>query len=136
LRGPEGKTVTVQVDERVRNLPQVKKGDEVRVAYYESVVFQVRQPGEVSKGSTTTGGLETARPGERPAARQVEQLTIVTTVQAIDKESGTITLKGPEGEIETFTARNPANLDKVKVGDLLEITYTEGIAISVEKPTR
>jgi hypothetical protein len=30
-------------------------------------------------------------------------------------------------------AQDPKNLEKVKVGDELEITYTEAVAISVEK---
>ena len=30
--------------------------------------------------------------------------------------------------------RNPRNLDRVSVGDLVEITYTEAVAVSVDKP--
>ena len=44
-----------------------------------------------------------------------------------------MTLKGPEGKTVTVKAENPENLKKVKVGDEIEITYTEALAISVEK---
>ena len=43
-----------------------------------------------------------------------------------------MTLKAPDGTLTTIKARNPANLDKVAVGDLVEITYTEALAIGVE----
>jgi len=33
-----------------------------------------------------------------------------------------------------MAARDPKNLDKVKVGDNVEITYTEALAISLDKP--
>jgi hypothetical protein len=33
----------------------------------------------------------------------------------------------------TVTPRNPKNLEKVKVGDRLVITYAEAIAVKVEK---
>jgi hypothetical protein len=135
LRGPDGKSTTIQVDEAVKNLPQVRKGDEVNVAYYESIAFQVRKPGEAKVGDAVVAeGAETAKLGEKPGATGARALTIVTKVEGIDKTNGTITLQGPEGETKTIKAQNPANLDKVKVGDLIEITYTEAVAISVDKP--
>jgi hypothetical protein len=135
LRGPEGKVTTMHVDESARNLPQVRKGDQVTVAYYESIVYQVRSPGDAKVGDTSVvEGGERAAVGEKPGGVGARAVTIVTKVEAIDKVDGTITLKGPEGETKTLKAENPANLDKVKVGDLIEITYTEAVAISVDKP--
>ena len=43
-----------------------------------------------------------------------------------------MTLKGPEGNVETVRVMDPKNLEKVKVGDRIVITYTEALAISVE----
>jgi hypothetical protein len=56
------------------------------------------------------------------------------SITAIDKEKGTVTLKGDDGRESTITPRNRANLDKVKVGDLVVFTYTEALAASVTKP--
>jgi hypothetical protein len=36
----------------------------------------------------------------------------------------------------TATARDPRNLERVAVGDLVEITYTQAVAVSVEKPRK
>ncbi|MCK7506097.1 MAG: hypothetical protein MZV70_19805 [Desulfobacterales bacterium] len=44
-----------------------------------------------------------------------------------------MTLKGPEGNKETIKVKDPKNLKKVKVGDNVVISYTEALAISVEK---
>jgi len=43
-----------------------------------------------------------------------------------------MSLKGPEGKTVIVKVEDPNNLDKVKVGDELMITYTEALAISVE----
>jgi hypothetical protein len=43
-----------------------------------------------------------------------------------------VTLRGPEGDTETVKARDPANLDRVAVGDLVDITYTEAVAVEVK----
>ena len=56
-------------------------------------------------------------------------------VEEINLEDNTFKLKGPSGEITEYVAQDPENLKKAAVGDLVVITYTEAIAISVEKAT-
>lgn len=132
---PEGREVDVKVSEAAKNFPQVSVGDQVRATYYESLVFQVRKPGEAKLGTTGGAGLATAEPGAMPAGVALATTTVTTTVEAIDREGQTITLAFPDGGgIRTLPVQNPANLDKVKVGELLEITYSEALAIDVEKP--
>lgn len=135
LRGPEGKVTTIEVDESVRNLPQVRKGDTVRVEYYESIAIQLAKPGEVEVGDAAVAEeMARSKPGDKPGGISARAVTIVAMVEAIDKTNGTVTLKGAEGESRTIKAQNPANLDKIKVGDTVQITYTEAVAIAVEKP--
>ena len=45
----------------------------------------------------------------------------------------TATLKWENGKSVTVTPRDPKNLEKVKVGDRPAITYTEAVAVKVEK---
>ena len=61
-----------------------------------------------------------------------QRVTFTATIGAIDLAKGTVTLKGPQGNSQTIKARNPANLKKVKVGDLVDITYTELLGLKVE----
>jgi hypothetical protein len=131
LRAPEGNTITFRVDESVKNLPQVEVGDQVVVGYYESVAVRMAKPGE-SKGGTVSA-LGTAEPGARPAGMEARQVTITASIEAIDKEQSLVTLKGPDGNVETVKVMDPKNLEKVKVGDRIVITYTEALAISVEE---
>ena len=60
---------------------------------------------------------------------------VTATVEEINIEANTFKLKGPAGEIREYEARDPENLKKADVGDLVVITYSEAIAISVEKTT-
>ena len=50
LKGPKGNTITFKAGEEVRNLPQVKVGDQVEAKYYESLVVDVKKPGEATPG--------------------------------------------------------------------------------------
>jgi len=136
LQRADGQTVTIYAGEQVRNLAQVKVGDTVRVTYYESLAYDVKKPGEGSLGVAAAEELTRAKPGEKPAGAAARVITITATITAIDKTAKTVTLKGPEGNSVTVKARDPKKLDRVVVGDLVNITYTEALAISVETPKK
>lgn len=134
LKGPEGNVVTIKVDDSVKNLPQVKVGDQVVAQYYEAIAVEVMRPGEAPGGASAKEAVATAKPGEKPAGVVVNTVTVTTTIENINKKNQTVTLKGPQGNTEVVKVRNPQNLEKVKVGDEVVITYTQALAISVEKP--
>ena len=134
LRGPEGEPVTFKVDDAVRNLDQVKKGDQVVASYYESIAIRVHKPGEAEPGVSSTDATERAPVGAMPGAATAQTTSITARVTKIDKSKPSITLKGPKGKLVTVKVKDPARLEKVKVGDLLSITYTQAVAIAVEKP--
>jgi ribosomal 50S subunit-recycling heat shock protein len=133
IKGPWGNTVTLKVDEAVKNLPQVAVGDRVLVEYEESIAIRVMKPGEQAGPVTAETSLTTAKPGEKPAGVVRNQITVTATIEAIDKDKPSVVLKGPEGNLTEVKVQNPENLKKVKVGDQIEITYTEALAISVQK---
>ncbi|HUJ78685.1 MAG TPA: hypothetical protein VLY45_00055 [Nitrospiria bacterium] len=134
LERADGSTVEVYAGEQVRNLPQVRVGDNVTVTYYQSLAYDVTKAGEGSPGVTTAETLARAKPGEKPGGAAGRIITITATITAIDKTAQTVTLKGPEGNTLTVKARDPKKLEKVAVGDLVNITYTEAVAILVEEP--
>jgi len=133
LKGPKGNVFDVTVGEQARNLPQVKVGDQVEVKYYESLALRLVKPGEGVAGVQETSALARAKEGEKPGGIAGSQVTLTATITAINKKTHEVTLKGPEGKTITVKAEHPENLKKVKVGDEIEITYTEALAISVEK---
>ena len=131
---PEGRELDLEVGPSVKNFAQVAVGDQVRATYYESLVFQVRKPGEAKPGAIGGTEVATAEPGAMPGGVALSTLTVTTTVKAIDREHQTLTLTLADGSIRTLPVQNPANLDKVKVGELLDISYSEALAIAVDKP--
>ncbi len=133
VKGPGGNSETFEVDESVKNLPQLKVGDTVKIQYYESLAWELHKAGTKEAGVEMTGGVRTAEPGKKPGGVAKGQATLTATVVAIDKAAQTFTLKGPEGNVRTFRARDPKNLEKASVGDLVQITYTEALAVSVEE---
>ena len=74
--------------------------------------------------------------GEMPAGVVMDSIVISATVEEINLEANTFKLKGPKGNIKEYVARDPENLKKAAVGDLVVITITESIALSVEKAAK
>jgi hypothetical protein len=131
LKGPKGGTLTLEVRDR-QKLDAVKVGDPVVAVYMEALGFQARKAGTASPGTTMQESRVTSPPGETPAGAIGREITVTGTITAIDRKAQTVTIKGSTGETETIKAREPKNLDAVKVGDLVDVTYTQALAISLD----
>ncbi len=59
-------------------------------------------------------------------------MTAIADVIAVDPANMVITLKGPRGNIVDLRVQNPDHFKVVKVGDQVDVTYTEAMALSVE----
>ncbi len=135
LQRSDGSVIKFVAGPEVRNLPQVKVGDEVNVAFYESLAYEVHKPGtDRLPGATVEEEAARAKLGEKPGGAAERIVTVTQTIAAIDEKAGTVTLRDTDGERTTIKARNPDNLKRVSVGDIVDITYTEAMAISVDPP--
>jgi hypothetical protein len=134
IKGPN-RTIVLQLRDP-KKLEAIKVGDPVVAKYYEALAVEVKKPGTATPGVTAQQGVVTSQPGAPPAGAVGQQVTMTVTVVAIDKAAGTVTIKGPEGNTETVKARDPKNLEALKAGDLVEITYTRALAIALDKPAK
>jgi hypothetical protein len=134
LQGADGEKKTIHAGDEVRNLAQVRKGDMVTVAYQQAIVATLKKKGHAKPGASAAEEVYRAKPGEMPAAIGAETVTITATITNVDRKAQAITLKGPKGRSVVVAVKDPTVLDKVKKGDLVEITYTEALAIAVDKP--
>jgi Cu/Ag efflux protein CusF len=58
---------------------------------------------------------------------------VTGTITAVDRKAQKVTIKGPQGNQETVKVKNPKNLEGVKAGDMVEITYAQALAVSLDK---
>lgn len=135
LKGPLGNSVTFTVDQRVKRLNEVHVGDLVRADYFVSVAAEVRKPTpeEEKNPLVELGVTEKAPPGTSPAAGGLRQFRVVTTIEGLDRPTETVTVKGPRGNYVTVRVMDPSRLTQVRIGETIVVTYTEALAISLEK---
>jgi len=135
LKGPLGNSVTFTVDQRVKRLNEIKVGDLIRADYYVSFAAEVRKP-TAEEEKTPLVMLDAAGkspPGTSPAAGGLRRFKVVTTIEGLDRPTQTITVKGPRGNFLTARVADPSRLTQVRIGETILITYTEALAISLEK---
>jgi len=135
LKGPLGNEVTFSVDQRVKRLDEVKVGDQVRADYYVSIAAEVRKPTpeEEKDPLVVLDAAGKAPPGTSPAAGGLRRFKVVATIEGLDRPTETVTVKGPRGRYLTTRVADPSRLTQVHIGDHVVITYTEALAVSVEK---
>lgn len=135
LKGPLGNSVTFIVDKRVKRLEEIKVGDHVRADYYVAFAAELRKPTpeEEKVPFAMLDATGKAPPGTSPATGGLRRFKVVTTVEGLDRPTKTITLKGPRGKYLTTRVADPSRLSEMRIGENIVVTYTEALAISLEK---
>lgn len=133
VKRADGHSVTLELGDDVENFDEIDVGDDVKVAYYESVAFDVKVPGKATPGVTVVGGADKAAKGEKPGALGARMVTVTSTIEAIGKNPPSVTLRGAEGTTQKIPVKHPEYLENVEVGDLVELMFTQAIAVSVEE---
>ena len=133
LRGQQGDAIIVKAGEEVKRFNDLKVGDKISATYSESIAWSVRPAGQPAPPTETQ--TITRRQGG-PGGTATSQQTISVTVEAIDQAVPSVTVKGPQGGTQTFKVSNAKNLEKLKVGDKVDISYTQALLIRVNPPTK
>ncbi len=132
IKGSRGRVIDLKVGPEAKNLDQVKVGDKVVAKYYESIAFRMKKP-EEAEGATAEQAVAKAKPGEVPAAVVANQVTVTATIEDISPKKTYVTLKGPDGKTVDVKVMDPKNIEGLKVGDQVVITYTQALAIALDK---
>ena len=132
LRGPRGGTVTLDVKDP-QKLDAVQVGDPVLASYVEALAVQVKKAGTASPGVSVQESRVTSNPGDTPGGAVGREVVVTATVTAVDKRAQTVTVKGPQGNTETMKVKDAKNLEGVEAGNMVELTYTQALAITLDK---
>lgn len=136
VKHKSGEMQTIDVQETVRNLDQLRKGDKITIRYKQAVAAAIKPPGTGVKGVEAKESVQRAKPGETPGGVAERQARATITVKAVDLKRNALTFVNPQGLTRTIAVKNPdmrAYLRKLKPGDEVEVTYTEALIVDVEQ---
>ncbi len=130
LRDADGQSETIYCGPEVKRFDALKAGDKVTFRYQESVVYEIAKPGAAPAVAESGGVTRTA--GAKPGGTISQKQVAVVTINEIDLKAPSVTVTTKDGRKMGFKVEDVTNLTGVKVGDQVQITYTQALAISVE----
>ena len=130
IKKPDGTYVTTVAGPDIKRFAELKVGDKINARFYENVILRLKRPGEPEgySASKTTTPSDLALPG----GTRARQVSVTATITAIDMQVPSVTFTGPNGWKYSSKVEDKEALGKVKVGDKVEITWTEAVLVSVE----
>jgi hypothetical protein len=140
LKDQEGQVFTVKVSDEVRNLPQVRVGNQVVVTYQQELaVYLTGKTGTGISRRTDTLSAGRAQPGQLPAGVVRDTVRITANIISVDKQKRQVLVRGAT---RTVLVKVPSDFDitRFKVGEAVEAEFVQELAIAVEpapaKPAR
>ena len=130
LKGPKGNYIDVVAPASVTKFSEIKVGDAITARYYDNIVLRVKHPGEKSVDSGTSA--LTRSDAQKPGATASTQRTITATITEIDPKVPSITFSGPNNWKYSSRVEDRKALATVKVGDTVDITWTEALLVSFD----
>lgn len=131
LKGPQGNLFSVVAGPEVRRFDEIKVGDQVIVRHTEALTIELKKGRGGIRERVDTEATARAAPGAQPGGVAVRRVTVVADVVAVNARTHTVTLRGPKRTVD-LQVRNPEQFKLVKVGDQVEATFTDAVAISLE----
>ena len=131
LEGPNGNQLVLPAGDEVKNFDQIRIGDLVTLTYVQALVVELKAVENNGIRERRESSSQTSAPLGSKRSGTIEQtVTVIANVVAINPKAQTVTLRGAKRTIEVGV-QDPELLKKVKVGNQVEATYVEGIALSV-----
>jgi Cu/Ag efflux protein CusF len=133
LKDKHGELETIKCGPEVKRFDELKVGDTVTFRYHESVVYQIRKPGQAPAAPAASAEAKIVRgAGPRPGGTASRQETVTVEVKAIDPKTPAVTVLTPDGRTVSMKVEDKKNLQGLSVGDKVDVTYTEAFVVSVK----
>lgn len=134
LRTAAGKEDTVEVGPAATRFDQIKVGDKITMTYQHAVALELLSANSAQAGTEVESDITRDEKSSKPGGTAESAVTVTARLTAVDLTKHTVTLTGADGKPRVIEVKDPARqarLSKLKVGDMVRITYAEALAITV-----
>lgn len=134
LKSESGETQTYILSDAVKNFDQIKVGDVVRATALESVAIYARKPSD-QPNVAETKSVSLAPKGEKPGIIISDTVEVSATVEAIDLDKRTLTIREANGRLRTIVVdQRVKNFKNMKPGDEVVLNVTKAFVLGTDKP--
>lgn len=135
LQGPAGERFTTIVDPAVERLDEFEPGDLLVVTYLAAIGADLREPTEEELANPWLEGVEAGAMGSEsaPAGAIVNAVRAVCTIEGMNRLTGTVTILDSRGIPHVIGDVKTERIESLRVGQSVVITFTQALAIELEK---
>jgi hypothetical protein len=134
LEYAEGNVMVARAANDLTGIENIKIGDEVSVTYIKSTAVYVTSPDSARPAEVQRKEVQVDSKDGKPRKLMVDVYEKLSTVESLDRENRTATLKHADGTVEKVTVHKDfKGLDKVEVGDHVIYQFTQAIAVDIKK---
>lgn len=131
LQDTQGNVESLKVGPGVTRFDALNVGDTVTFRYQESVAYAIAKPDAAVPTSQATPSIDRS-PGTKPGGTISQTVTALVTITAMDPSVPSVTVKTQDGHTIAMLVNDKANLSGLKVGDVVQVTYSQALTISVQ----
>jgi hypothetical protein len=125
-----GDSATVQFGPEIEGFDRLKVGDTVAFRYYESVFYAIRKPDQ-PRVLPSSSGEAVGEQGPNRSATLSRQQTATLTIVSVDAEAPSLTVLTEDGRRLSIRPFRQTDVERLEAGDLMDVTYTRALVISV-----
>ena len=134
LKDAQGNMEDVVCGPEITRFSELKVGDTVTFAYHAAVVYQIVKPGD--KAGAAAADAMVRGQGVKPSGAVTKQMKTTVTIDAIDAAAPSVTVRTADGHKMTAKVQDKKNLVGLKVGDKVDITFTDALMVTVDAPKK
>jgi Cu/Ag efflux protein CusF len=131
LQDDKGEVSDFQAGPEVKRFDALKVGDTVTFTYQESVALAIAKT-NAPMPSAVPSPVVTRFEGSKPGGQISRTLTTTVTIESIDTSKPSVTVKTQDGRSVSFLVQDKSILNGVKPGDVVQITYSQALMITVK----
>ena len=136
LEGSLGNFITLTAGPELARFDELAVGDMVNATYTSSLSGELREPTEEELANPLVvmdAEAIKAQKGEDPGAAVGVTVRAVCTIEGMNRVAGTVMLKDSDGDFHLIEDVDPAKMAGVNIGQTVVVTYTEAVALSLDK---
>jgi hypothetical protein len=135
LTGPRGETVTLTAGPDVVRFKELAIGDTVTATYLTSIAAELREPTEEEKMAPFVEITDKVRAEsyELPGGAVARIIRAVCTIEGMNRITRTVTILDSRNRIHVIGDVQPESFTMISLGQKVIITYTEAVALTLEK---
>lgn len=132
LKMKDGSIKVYAIKGDVKNFDKIKAGDVLRATVLESIAIGVRKTKDQA-GIKEGESVGVAPKNQKPGIIVTDTLELDSKIVSLDLDKGSITLKAPDGSVNTYKidVNNP-DFKKIKAGEDVTVVLTKSIILDFE----